>query len=65
MLPEWADEKFLKEMVTVMVDDLHVRRLRQVWNHIVERLGPSSERLIDWSTPKTNAPAGEDGGAGI
>lgn len=32
-------------LVTVMIDDLHVHRLRQVWKHIDETLGKDSRRF--------------------
>jgi hypothetical protein len=37
--------------VRAIVDDLHVQRLRQIWNRIQERLGPENVRLVPWSKP--------------
>lgn len=45
-----AIDQTLKHHVRVMVDDLHVQRLRELWQTINQRLGPTSERLSD--TPK-------------
>ena len=35
----------IQHMVTVMIDDLHVHRLRQIWKHIVGELGGANARL--------------------
>jgi hypothetical protein len=34
-----------QHMVAVMIDDLHVHRLRQIWKHIVGELGGANARL--------------------
>ncbi|MDP3318364.1 MAG: hypothetical protein Q8S58_04470, partial [Bosea sp. (in: a-proteobacteria)] len=34
-----------QHMVAVMIDDLHVHRLRQIWKHIVGELGIPNARL--------------------
>ncbi len=34
-----------QHMVAVMIDDLHVHRLRQIWRHIRDKLGGENERL--------------------
>jgi hypothetical protein len=34
-----------RALVTVLIDDLHVHRLRQVWLHIVDELGSDSAQL--------------------
>lgn len=41
----WMDDAFIRHLATVMVDDLHVRRLRQTWNHIVDKLGATSDAI--------------------
>jgi hypothetical protein len=35
----------VRHMVTVMLDDLHVHRLRQVWKHIARQLGDTNSYL--------------------
>jgi hypothetical protein len=45
---EAAPDKFVattRALVAVMIDDLHVHRLRQVWLHIADQLGIDSARL--------------------
>jgi hypothetical protein len=42
-------DRTIKHMVRVIVDDLHVQRLRQVWMHIAGRLGSSA--LSDTEDP--------------
>ena len=43
--------KAVNLIVTVMMDDLHVMRLRQLWWIIKTRLGPNSETLFPASLP--------------
>ena len=45
----------IKHLVRVIVDDLHVHRLRQVWQSISISLGEKSAQLADTETPPTVA----------
>lgn len=46
----------VKHIAALIVDDLHVRRLRQIWKIIREKLGPESESLEDSHYPQRQKP---------
>jgi hypothetical protein len=51
-LVKWMDAEAVEHIVRVMIDDLHVHRLRQIWLHIGEQLGGAqTDRLADTKPP--------------
>ena len=55
--------KCIEHVMRWIGDDLHVRRLRLVWNDICGSLGPDSESLIDSKGRSADAPL--EHGSGI
>jgi hypothetical protein len=49
-------DRTLKHLVRIMVDDLHVDRLREIWERTVRKLGKDAEALDDSEEPPTATP---------
>jgi hypothetical protein len=47
LLPKAHNVAVVEHLVRVMIDDLHVHRLRQVWLHIAGNLGIATAQLED------------------
>jgi hypothetical protein len=48
-VPSKDTDRIVIALVEMLIDDLHIHRLRQIWNRISERLGPENRRLTPQS----------------
>jgi hypothetical protein len=54
-----------KALVGVLIDDLHVHRLRQIWKHIALQLKPENAHLLNDTGKRTTAAAAEERAADV